>query len=88
MQVRARAQRIGQRFGRGAQPLVGEGGHGGGIGRPLGDRLQHPPRARPQQIGHQTRELDVHFLEQRFEPILQLHAATGQLILAARHRAP
>jgi hypothetical protein len=30
----------------------------------------------------------VHLFEQRLQPVLQLHAAAGQLMFAAHHRAP
>jgi hypothetical protein len=67
---------------------VGEGRHRDGIRRAFGDRTEHAPGTRPEEIGHQTRELDVHLFEQRLEPILKLHPVTRQLILAARHRPP
>lgn len=88
MQVGTRGQRIRQRRRCRAEPLVSEGRHRNGIRRALSDRLEHAAGARSEQIGHQTRELDVHLFEERLEPILELHPVTGQLILAACHRAP
>ena len=40
----------------------------------IADRVQHPTRTGAQQIRHHTRDLDVGFLEERLQPVVELHA--------------
>ena len=63
-------------------------GQGGRIGFAVRERLQHAPGADAQQVRHEAGHLDVRFLEQRFQPVLELHAVAGDLILAPHHGAP
>jgi hypothetical protein len=44
-----------------------ERGHRHGIGGVVGDRLEHSPGTRAQEIRDQARELDVRFFEQRLQ---------------------
>ncbi len=50
--------------------------------------MQHATGADAQQVRDDTRHLDVRFLEQGLQPILELHAIAGHLVLAAHHGAP
>ena len=53
-----------------------------------GGGTQHPPRTGAEQIGHETRELEVRFFKETLEPVLELDPITCQLVLATRHRPP
>jgi hypothetical protein len=88
MQRRGRVEGIAQLVGRGAQARGGQPGEGGGIGFAVGERLQHATGADAQQVRDDTRHLDVRFLEKDLQPILELHAVAGDLVLPAHHRAP
>ncbi len=44
------AQRIAQLFGRGSQLFIGQDGQSRGVGFTIGERLQHAPGTRTQQI--------------------------------------
>jgi hypothetical protein len=50
--------------------------------------VQHATGADAQQVRDDTRYLDVRFLEEGLQPILELHAIAGDLVLAAHHGAP
>jgi hypothetical protein len=41
----------------------------------ISDRLQHATCASAEQIGYDTRYRDMRFLEERLQPIVELHAA-------------
>ena len=79
---------IAQLFWRGAQTRGRERCEGGRISFPVRQRLQHTPGADAQQIGHHTGDLDVGFLEERLQPIVQLYAAARDLVFAAHHGPP
>jgi hypothetical protein len=42
-------------------------------------RLQHATGTDAEQISHEARHLDVRFLEQRFQPILELHVSRATI---------
>ena len=71
-----------------AEARGGQRGEDGGIGLAVGQRLQHAAGADAQQIGDEARELDVRFLEQRFQAVLQLDAVARDLVLAPHHGPP
>jgi hypothetical protein len=50
--------------------------------------LQHAAGADAEQVRHDTGDLDVGFLEQRLQPVVELHTIAGDLVLAAHHGAP
>jgi len=79
---------VAQLLGRGPQAMIGQGGQRPGVGRPVGQRLEHPPGADAQQVRDQARQLDVGLFQQRFQPVLELDPVARQLDLRARDRAP
>jgi hypothetical protein len=88
VQGRTGAQGIAQLLRRRAEARGGERGQRRGIGLAVSQRLQHAARADAQQIGDETRELDVRFFEQRFQAVLQLDAVERDLVLAPHHGPP
>ena len=88
MQRRARLEGIAQLLGRGAQARVRERRQGGRIRFAVRQRLQHAAGADAQQVGHEAGHLDVRFLEQRLQPVVELHAVARDLVLAAHHGPP
>ena len=86
--IRRGPEGIAQLLRRGMQPGTAECGDRGRIGLARGDGAEHAPRTRAEQVRHQRGHLDVRFLEEGLEAILQLHAIPRQLILAPGHRAP
>ena len=54
----------------------------------LGHGFEHAPPAHPQQIRNAGRQLDVHLFQQRLQPVLTPRPVFGELLLAARERAP
>ena len=79
MQGRCGAEDVAQLFPRGAQARSGELRKGGGIGFAIRQGLQHPASADAEQVRHDTGDLDVRFLEQRLQPVMELHAVPGDL---------
>ena len=75
-------------LGRGTQARGRECREGGRIGFTVRQRLQHAAGADAEQVRHEAGHLDVRFLEQGLQPILELHAIAGDLVLAAHHGAP
>jgi dienelactone hydrolase len=88
MQVRAGADRVSKLVGRGVEPPTAQAGDRRGIRFAIRERLQHPSRTGAKEIRHQTRPLDVRFLQQAFQPVLQLDAVARDLVLPAHHRPP
>ena len=88
MQRRTRLEGIAQLLGRGAQARGREGREGGRIGLAIRQRLQHAAGTDAEQVRHEAGHLDVRFLEQRLQSVLELHAIPGDLVLAAHHGAP
>ena len=70
------------------QSLIGQSGQRRRIRFTVADGVQHATRAGAQQIGHDTRYLDVAFLEERLQPVVELHTAARDLVLAAHHGPP
>jgi len=87
--IRRSPEGIARLLRRGMQPRAAECGDRGRIGLARGDGAEHPPRTRAAQVRHQRGHLDVRFLEEGLEAILQLHPIPCQLTLApvtVRHR--
>ena len=59
-----------------------------GIRFSVRDCLQHAPRTGAEEVGDEARQLDVGFLQQTLQAVLQLDSIARELILAARHRPP
>jgi hypothetical protein len=64
MEIHARTQGGAQLVGRGTQPRIRQRRQRRRIGLAIGEDLQHAAGAGAQQIGDDTRELDVRFFEQ------------------------
>ena len=79
MQIGAGAERVAQLIRRRAQPRTAERGDGRRIGFAARDGAQHAPRTGPEQIRHQTRQLDMRFLEQALQPVLELHPIAASI---------
>jgi hypothetical protein len=88
MKIRARTEGVAQLLGRCPQSLIGQCGQRRRIRIAVADCVQHATCAGAQQIGHDTRYLDMGFLEERLQPILELHPAARDLVLAAHHGPP
>ena len=88
MQRRTRLEGVARLLGRGTQARGRECRKGGRIGLAVGQGLQHAAGTNAEQIRHQAGHLDVRFLEQGLQPILELHAIAGHLVLAAHDGAP
>jgi hypothetical protein len=88
VQRRTRLEGIAQLIGRGTQARGRECRKGGRIGSAVRQRLQHAAGTDAEQVRHEAGHLDVRFLEQGLQPILELDAITGHLVLAAHHGAP
>ena len=73
---------------RGAQARGRERREGGRIGFAVRQRLQHAAGADAQQVRDEAGHLDVRFLEQRLQSVVELHAVAGDLVLAAHHGPP
>jgi hypothetical protein len=78
MQRSTRLKGIAQLFWRRRQARGCECGEGGRIGFAVRQGLQHATGADAEQVGHHAGHLDVRFLEQRLQSILQLHAIAGE----------
>jgi hypothetical protein len=88
MQNGARAERIAQLVRRRVKPPTAERDHGVRIRFAIRDGAQHAAGAGSDQIRDETRQIDVHLLEQALQPVLQLHPIASRLIFAARDGAP
>jgi len=88
MERHASAQRVGQVVRRGAQALIGQRGDHHRIGATVRDGLQHATGTDTQEIRHDNRELEMRFLQQALESVVQLDAVARELIPTTHHRAP
>ena len=88
MQRRARLEGIAQLRRRRAQARVRQRRQGDGIRLAIRQRLQHASCAGAQQIRDEAGQLDVRFLEQRLQPVVELHAVARDLVLAPHHGPP
>ena len=88
MEIRARVEGVAQLVGRRPQALVRQCGQRRRIRFAVSDCLQHAACAGAQQIGHDTRDLDVGFFEERLQSVVELDAAARDLVLAAHHGPP
>ena len=88
MEVRARAERITQLVGCRVQTLTRQRGQPRGIRFAIRERLQHAARTGAEQIGNETRELQMRFLQQTLQPVLQLDAIARDLMLPPHHCPP
>jgi hypothetical protein len=88
VQRRTRLKGIAQLLRRGTQARGRERRQGGRICFAVRQRLQQAAGTDAEQVGHEARYFDVRFLEQRFEPILELHAIARDLVLATHHGPP
>jgi hypothetical protein len=87
MKIRPRTESGAQLVGRCAQALVRQCGQGRRIRLAVGECLEHAACVGTQQIGDETRELDVRFFEQRLQSVVELDAVARDLILASRNCA-
>ena len=88
MQRRTRLEGIAQLLGGGTQARGRERREGGGIGFAVRQRLQHAAGTDAEQVRHEAGHFDVRFLEERFQPAVELHAVPSDLVLAPHYRPP
>jgi hypothetical protein len=81
MQRRTRLEGIAQLLGRGTQARGREYRKGSRIGFAVRQRLQHAAGTDAEQVRHEAGHLDVRFLEQGLQPILQLYVGARQVSL-------